>query len=202
MLRIATYNLQNLGLQEDKHDATLDKRIPILRTTLERLDADIICFQEVDSQQSSNSSERELAALDKLLDNTKYQNYNRVCTKTTDGQCYHVRNLVIVSGLPIKTHNQYNNDLIGDVGYKIITEKPANSETDTIGWERPILHAQIELSSNKVLHLLNLHLKSKLPTNISGQMVDDYTWKSASGWAEGFYLSSMKWAGPLKTGLI
>jgi predicted extracellular nuclease len=31
--------------------------------------------------------------------------------------------------------------------------------------------------------------------DISGQKKDQYTWKTASGWAEGFFLSSMKRAG-------
>jgi predicted extracellular nuclease len=45
------------------------------------------------------------------------------------------------------------------------------------------------------LHVFNIHLKSKLPTQIPGQKEDQYTWKSARGWAEGFFLSSMKRVG-------
>jgi predicted extracellular nuclease len=38
-------------------------------------------------------------------------------------------------------------------------------------------------------------LKSKIPTDIQGQKIDNYTWKTSSGWAEGFFLSSMKRVG-------
>ena len=37
-----------------------------------------------------------------------------------------------------------------------------------------------------------MHLKSKIPTDIPGQKVDDFTWRTADAWAEGSFLSSMK----------
>jgi predicted extracellular nuclease len=50
-------------------------------------------------------------------------------------------------------------------------------------------------SSEGALHVINVHLKSKLPTPIDGQKEDRYTWKTASGWAEGYFVSSMKRVG-------
>jgi endonuclease/exonuclease/phosphatase family metal-dependent hydrolase len=51
--------------------------------------------------------------------------------------------------------------------------------------------------------VLNLHLKSKMPSDIPGQKKDQYTWKSARGWAEGYFISSMKRVGQaLETRLL
>jgi endonuclease/exonuclease/phosphatase family metal-dependent hydrolase len=64
-----------------------------------------------------------------------------------------------------------------------------------VTWDRPILYAKIELPGPCLLHVLNAHLKSKLPTDIFGQKQSRFKWKSASGWAEGFFLSSIKRVG-------
>jgi predicted extracellular nuclease len=42
------------------------------------------------------------------------------------------------------------------------------------------------------LDVINLHLKSRRPTNIQGHKLTDRAWKTASGWAEGVFISSMK----------
>jgi predicted extracellular nuclease len=39
---------------------------------------------------------------------------------------------------------------------------------------------------------VNVHLKSKIPTPVPGQNLDRFTWRTADGWAEGVFLSSMK----------
>jgi hypothetical protein len=44
---------------------------------------------------------------------------------------------------------------------------------------------QIQLPDGQPLHVVNVHLKSKIPTPIPGQMIDDYTWRTADAWAEG-----------------
>lgn len=40
--------------------------------------------------------------------------------------------------------------------------------------------------------MIDVHLKSKIPTTIPGQKIDNFTWRSADGWAEGYFLSSLK----------
>jgi predicted extracellular nuclease len=42
---------------------------------------------------------------------------------------------------------------------------------------------------------MNLHMKSKLAVDIPGQKIDNYTWKTASGWAEGSFLAALKRVG-------
>jgi predicted extracellular nuclease len=48
------------------------------------------------------------------------------------------------------------------------------------------------LPDGVALHVLNLHLKSKIPTDIPGQHPSQFRWHSASGWAEGAFISAMK----------
>ena len=46
-----------------------------------------------------------------------------------------------------------------------------------------------------VLNLINLHLKAPLAANVPGQKLDRFAWKSASAWAEGYYVAAIKRAG-------
>lgn len=193
-LRIATFNLENL---DDKPGLkpTLNERIALMRPQLLRLNADILCLQEVNGQEEPGHPRR-LLALAKLLANTPYAEYHQVSTITEDGtQVYDERNLVVLSRFQISEHHQYKHDFAPAPCYQKVTAKPAEGEATEVTWERPILHAKIQLDDNRVVDLIDIHLKSKLPTNIEGQKLDNYTWKTASGWAEGFFLSSMKRVG-------
>ena len=49
--------------------------------------------------------------------------------------------------------------------------------------ERPILHVELDLSGSQRLHVINMHLKSKIPTDIAGQKIDNFTWRTADAWA-------------------
>ena len=91
---------------------------------------------------------------------------------------------------------QIRNDLVSAPRYQRLTADPADDDAVTIGIERPIQHVVLDVGEDgmqtELLHVINVHLKSKRPTNIPGQKVDSYTWRSAAGWAEGFFLSSLK----------
>jgi endonuclease/exonuclease/phosphatase family metal-dependent hydrolase len=193
-LRMATFNLENL---DDKpgQKPMLSERIALIRPQLLRLNADILCLQEVNGQEEPGQPRR-LLALETLLAGTPYATYQKVSTITEDGtQVYDERNLVILSRFEITEHHQYKHDFAPAPRYRKVTAKPEENEAKEVTWERPILHAKIKLDNNRALDLINIHLKSKLPTNIEGQKVDNYTWKTPSGWAEGFFLSSMKRVG-------
>jgi Endonuclease/Exonuclease/phosphatase family len=97
---------------------------------------------------------------------------------------------------------QYMNLFCPAPPYKKVTADPQPAEPEPIGWERPILHVRIGLEGGKTLHILNVHLKSKAPTDIVGQNKDvpdpkppPFAWRTAFGWAEGFFVSSMKRVG-------
>ena len=78
--------------------------------------------------------------------------------------------------------------------YRKVTAVPREETAKNVTWERPILHAEIQLNDSTALHVINLHLKSRLSSNIQGQK-KNYTWESAAGWAEGYFLSSIKRVG-------
>jgi endonuclease/exonuclease/phosphatase family metal-dependent hydrolase len=193
-LRIATFNLENF---DDKPGGkpSLDDRIAVMRPQLIRLNADILCLQEVNGQEESGQPRR-LLALKKLLQGTPYADFNIVSTVTGDNkQAFDERNLVILSRFEILEHQQYKHKFAPPPLYRSVTANPPDAEAKEVSWERPILHAKIKLPGDRILNAIAVHLKSKLPTLIAGQQVNNYTWKTASGWAEGFFLSSIKRVG-------
>ena len=191
-LRLATFNLENL---EDKptEKPALAVRLPYLRQALVRLRADVLCLQEVNGQEPATGP-RTLAALATLMAGTPYETFHLTHTKTQTGVPYDVRNLVVLSRFPILQTQQIRSSE-GMPLYRKVTAQPPESEAKRVEWERPILAVQLDLGGGRVLHLMNVHLKSKLPSDIPGQQKDQYTWRSASGWAEGYFLSSMKRVG-------
>lgn len=186
-LTIATFNMENLDKNNSPAVKNLwPKRIKVMRPMLERMNADVLLLQEVHS----------LTALDELLDVLPYKNYHKVCTLKKDStEPYKKRNLVIMSRWEIQEHTQYHHFFTKGPMWRKITAEPADEEADEVSWERPILHAKIALGDNKILHVVNLHLKSMSPTSIKGQNPTWYIWASHSGWAEGFFLSAIKRVG-------
>ncbi|KRT54880.1 endonuclease/exonuclease/phosphatase family protein [endosymbiont of Ridgeia piscesae] len=199
MIRIATFNIENLDGNPDQHNPQLEARIPVLKSSLKRLQADILCLQEVHGQElpghTAHDPKRNLSALDRVLEGTDYAGYERAFTRTSDDAPYNKRNLVILSRFPITQVQQYRNDHIDKLQYRKVTALPPEPEARDLRWERPILHAQIEVPELGQLHLINLHLKSRLATKITNQTEGYYGWKSAAAWAEGYFLSSIKRVG-------
>lgn len=192
LVRIATFNVENLD-DEPGRRPSLDDRIAVLRPQLVRVRADVLCLQEVHGQEAPNQP-RSLAALQKLIRGTEYETFTVVHTKTQQGVPFDVRNLVVLSRFPVLDHQQLKNTS-GAPAYQKVTAVPPETVARPIEWERPILHAKLDMGQGRVLHVFNVHLKSKLPTQIEGQKKDQFTWKSARGWAEGFFISSMKRVG-------
>jgi endonuclease/exonuclease/phosphatase family metal-dependent hydrolase len=193
-LKIATFNLENFD-DKSGQNPSLAQRIALMKPQLIRLDADILCLQEVNGQEIEGQP-RQLLALNEFISGTPYQDYHLVCTRTANGyQVYDERNLVILSRYTIESSDQLRNSLINPPMYRQVTAIPGEDEAKAIGWERPILIAKIRLPDNQILNVINLHLKSKIPTNVNGQRINAYKWRTASGWAEGYFLSSMKRVG-------
>ncbi len=193
-MRIATFNLENL---DDKpgQNPSLRERIAVMRPQLQRLRADILCFQEVNGQETPGQPRR-LLALEEVLAGTPYRDFHMVSTMTADGfQVYDERNLVVASRHPITAHRTLKHDFAQAPQYRKVTASPPEDEARDVSWERPILHATIELPGGRPLHVINLHLKSRLPSNVDGQKADRFTWRTAAGWAEGAFLSVIKRVG-------
>jgi predicted extracellular nuclease len=104
------------------------------------------------------------------------------------------RNLVVLSRYEVLESHQLLHEFVPALFYRKATASPAE-EVEEVSWERPILHVRIAPSDNAVVHVVNAHLKSKLPTDVAGQKLDAFTWRTASGWAEGSFLSCMKRVG-------
>lgn len=195
-VRIATFNVENL---DDVPGAapSLQQRIQVMEPLLHRLRADIICFQEVHGQEQTGQK-RQLLALQQMLAATPYAGYHLASTTTTQNEVYDKRNLVVASRFPILQTQQLRNNLIPKIRYQRATAVPPDSAAQDVSWERPILYVQLAIDNQQVLHLINLHLKSKAPVDIPGQKGsgrNSYMWRSSSAWAEGFFLSSMKRVG-------
>ncbi|MFX0097810.1 MAG: endonuclease/exonuclease/phosphatase family protein [Candidatus Hodarchaeota archaeon] len=181
--RIATFNLENLD--KNVEDPPWDKRLRILRPMIERIDADLLFLQEVSN----------LESLEELLENTKYSDYYLHHTKKKDSEePFKRRNLVTLSRLPIENCEQYYHKHVDAPMWRSATAYPEQHEAREYSWERPILHCHVILPNGRILHAINLHLKSKTPSDINGQK-HGFTWKSHQGWAEGFFISMLKRVG-------
>jgi endonuclease/exonuclease/phosphatase family metal-dependent hydrolase len=191
VLRIATFNLENLDETGPGEQPSLAERVALMKPQIVRLRADVVCFQEVNGQERPGQP-RALLALAELLDGTNLAGAAMTSTKPEDAAVYDERNLVVVTHLPVLSRRQLRNDLVAKPAYRRLTAVPADAAAVEIGVERPILHVELDLGAGQRLHVVNVHLKSKIPTDIPGQKIDNFTWRSADGWAEGVFLSSMK----------
>ncbi len=188
--RIATFNLENL---DETGDPSLAERVALMRPQIIRLRADVACFQEVNGQERPGQP-RQLLALAELLTDTNLEGAPMVSTHPENDAAYNERNLVVVTHLPVVAEQQIQNKLIAKPQYMRLTANPPDTKPVEITVERPILHVTLDLSQfgGGQLHVINVHLKSRIPTDIPGQKIDNYTWRTADSWAEGAFISSMK----------
>jgi endonuclease/exonuclease/phosphatase family metal-dependent hydrolase len=188
MLRIATFNVENLEI-----DDQFEKRAPILRSQLDRLNAHIVCLQEVHDQTVSGVPS--LAAVERLIQGTRYESFGLVSTLDTESTPRSGHLAVLAdSRFEIDENRSFRNDLIGRLEYKHITAMPFEDEPSPVIWDRPILYTRLRVN-DQPLHLITLHLKSRIPSTIEGQKETRFSWKTSAGWAEGYFLSSMKRVG-------
>lgn len=194
-MRIATFNLENL---DDRPGLTppLSERIVSLRPQLVRLKADVLCLQEVNGQKPTGGGLRNLSALDRLLEGTAYAAFHRAVSLKADRSAPRDRhNLVILSRWPLERVEQLHHDLVAPPLYRPATPVERPSGPEPVAWDRPILVASLHLPDGRVLHLLNLHLRAPLAAPLPGAKSGPLRWKSVAGWAEGFFLATIKRAG-------
>ncbi|MGE0697676.1 MAG: endonuclease/exonuclease/phosphatase family protein [Hyphomicrobiaceae bacterium] len=184
-MRIATFNVESL-------DEPVAPRLPVLRPALERIEADIICLQEVNGQRVPGQRERALTALDALLADTSYAGFHRVSTHGHGREgAADVHNLVTLSRFPITSHAQILHERVPPAVLASITAVPPSADPVPIRFERPLLHAEIEVPDGR-LHVINVHLRAPIASPIAGQKAGPFTWRSVQGWAEGYYHSGLK----------
>jgi len=191
--RIATFNLEDVGGRAGR--PTSRERLELLRERLSAIDADVLCIQEINSTKDPKTGERTLAVLDALLAESSYGGSARLWSAGASAdRPLDVHNLAIVSRAPIRRHRQLWHDLMAPPVHRTVTADPAANEPVVIRWDRPVLHAEIETPRGSV-HILNVHLKAPIAAPIAGQKVGATTWRSVAGWAEGFFVASLKRAG-------
>jgi len=211
-LRIATFNLESLDDRPDL-EVSLEARIRILRPQLERLAADVLCLQEVNGQRPPGGGERSLLALDRLLEGTAYADFHRAFSRRVsdpeetapEPPCGvdAVHNLVILSRFPLERSDALHHRLVPPPRYRSVTARPPESGAQAVVWDRPVLYAALRLSGGQRLHVVNLHLRAPLAAPVAGQKHDALRWKTIAGWAEGFYIATLKRAGQaLETRLL
>ena len=162
-----------------------------------RLRADVLCLQEVDAQrpgaESANRSRR-LEALEQLLEGTPYAAFHRALSLGLSGKRpADKHNLVILSRWPLIAWESLHHRLVPPPRIALATGRPHGSELD-LQWDRPLLRVSVRLPNGRPLHLINLHLRAPLAAPVPGQRHQG-VWRGSAGWAEGFYLASMKRAG-------
>lgn len=204
-LRIATFNVENLGKPAEE-GASFAERVRLLRPQLFRLRADILCLQEVDGQRQATRKDRTLQALDELLEETPYAAFHRGTTfSRTTGGVRDKHNLVVLSRFPLSEHRQIFHDLVAPPRYRLATagaDEPGADESGAgqedaaeVEWDRGVLYAAARLPCGRTLHVLNLHLRAPRASFLPGHKMGGGTWKTMSGWAEGFFLAAVKRAG-------
>lgn len=194
-MRIATFNLESLDLPP-KSPASIEARAAVLRPQLMRLDADVLCLQEINGQHIPGTSERALLALDQLLSGTRYAAFERVWTKAADGRsAADVHNLVTLSRYPIRASREVRHQFVPPIQHALQTAEPPKLGTTAMRFDRPLLITDIALPDGRVLTVINLHLRAPLASSIPGQKVSPFVWRSVGGWAEGYYLSAARRTG-------
>ena len=121
-LRLASFNLENL---DEGGDPPLAARLGVLRPQLLRLDADLLCLQEVNGQEGPSGQARRLSALERLVAGTPYENFARVATDRCGRGPADKHNLVVLTRLPLLSSRELLHDLVPPPDYRPVTGAPA-----------------------------------------------------------------------------
>jgi endonuclease/exonuclease/phosphatase family metal-dependent hydrolase len=190
-IRLATFNIENLG-RRNGSGPDIETRRPTLQAQLRRVDADILCLQEVNAQEGGPGAGRQFCDLDAVLAGTAYAAFHLGHThgKGRTGPMQ-IHNLVTLSRWPIRQSRQLWNDLVAPPEYVATS----GSAAKPAAWDRPVLLTEIDVDGNHTLHVINLHLRAPLASHIADQKAAPLVWKSVPGWAEGFFATAMKRSG-------
>jgi endonuclease/exonuclease/phosphatase family metal-dependent hydrolase len=191
-MRLATFNIESLDLAP-KAGVGIEMRAAIMRPVLERLEADILCLQEVNGQHVPGAAERRLVALDMLLEGTVYRGFERAATSGPSGcGVAAVHNLVTLSRFPICRQREIKHDYIAPPRHTFLTGNERGKEPQRIEFERPLLLTEIALPEGHRIEVFNLHLRAPLASAIPGEKTGRFKWRTMSGWAEGYFIAALK----------
>lgn len=192
-MRIATFNVEHLGLPHGDVAPSLEARIEALRPMLQRLHADVLCLQEVDGDKVRGEPGRKLLALDAVLEGTRYAGYERhISGQAAAHPLADVHNLVTLSRLPIVDRRELQHAFVPPMEYAAINGARSAEPKAQITFDRPALHTTLALADGRSLHVFNIHLRAPIASPVAGQKVSAGVWKTTAGWAEGFFRSGWK----------
>jgi endonuclease/exonuclease/phosphatase family metal-dependent hydrolase len=190
-LRVATFNVENLD-EVPPRGLDFADRIHALRPLLLRLDADVLCLQEVNARHPTKHAPRTLGGLDRLLDGTPYASFTRVATERDGGGFLDVHNLVVLSRLPVRAHAQHWHDAVAP---PLVALRGAGVGARPASWDRPVLEVTLDLPDGRALHVFDAHLRAPLAARIEGEKLSATSWRTTSGWAEGYFVAAVKRTG-------
>jgi endonuclease/exonuclease/phosphatase family metal-dependent hydrolase len=184
---IATFNAENLDFRA-REEALFARRREILVPLLTSLDADILCFQEVNAPRPVKNAPRDFSHLDRLLSGTPYAGFHRAGSLRPGGdEPADVHNLVIMSRFPIVEIRQVHHDFIPSWNWRPPMPEIAGESVAAV-FDRPILYARIE-ADGRSLHVLNLHLRAPRAAHLPAEKASG-RWKTSAGWAQGMFLAA------------
>lgn len=187
-MRIATFNIESL-------DLPVESRTAILRPALDRLQADVVCLQEINGQKTSGQPGRSLIALDQLLEGTRYATYHRAETTSPErSTAASVHNLVTLSRFPILGNKQVWHDLVPPAQVNLQTALSDSEDIVQTRFDRPVLVTDVDAGGHP-LTVVNVHLRAPTATSVPGQKLSPFRWRSIAAWAEGYYVSGLKRTG-------
>ncbi|MEP4030290.1 endonuclease/exonuclease/phosphatase family protein [Roseibium polysiphoniae] len=191
-MRLATFNLESFGEDRFRPD-NLIPRLSALRPRLIELDADILCLQEVNAQKPLGEKRRDFAALDLLLAETPYADFNRAAGQRPDLQGPADRhNLLALSRYPIDEVQVLYHARVEPPLWRPKTTGADDICEDLMRFDRPILQVKLDIGAEQSLHLFVVHLRAPIAAALPGGKSGASCWKSSSAWAEGYFLSAMK----------
>ncbi|MCC2098189.1 MAG: endonuclease/exonuclease/phosphatase family protein [Hyphomicrobiales bacterium] len=182
--RLATFNIESLDCKPTQA-SKFEKRIDALRPLLLRMNADVLCLQEVNAQRVPNHKERSFAALEKLLRGTAYGHYHLVTSHDPGtGNPADVHNLAVLSRWPIIGSGQIYHDFVPPLTSALSGEG--------LKWDRPVQRVEIAIPDGRRLHVLNLHLRAPRAVPLPVTHHKRLAPVASAEWAKGFYLAAAK----------
>lgn len=165
-IRFATFNVCNLappGMQFYDNllpftPAEYDEKVTWIAQQLDKLDADLIAFQEIFSQ---------AALKDVLARTTRYQQAHHLGIDP-DPALRLTPSVALVSRLPLAGPIKIATDLPRNLSAAIPDVQELFNK-----FTRPVLHAQVVAANGLRIHVFVAHLKSKRPDYRNGEQEDD-----------------------------